>query len=112
MAGSNIPIKNTLFELQPSFLVKTDTRFFQGEVTARVRYNKFISGGVAYRYGDAVSAMVGVELKNFFVGYSYDYPISKMSVGTTGSHEVMVSYNVKLDLSEKNKNKHKSIRIM
>ncbi len=112
MAGSNIPIKNTLFELQPSFLVKTDTRFFQGEVTARVRYNKFLSGGVAYRYGDAVSAMVGVELKNFFVGYSYDYPISKMSVGTTGSHEVMVSYNVKLDLSEKNKNKHKSIRIM
>ncbi len=55
---------------------------------------------------------MGVELKNFFVGYSYDYPISKISVGSTGSHEVMVSYNVKLDLSEKNKNKHKSIRIM
>lgn len=112
MGGSNIPIKNTLFELQPSFLVKTDTKFFTGEVTARVRYNKFISGGVAYRYNDAVSAMIGVEIKNFYVGYSYDYPISKVSVGTTGSHEVMVSYNVKLDMSEKNKNKHKSIRIM
>ncbi len=112
MAGSNIPIKNTLFELQPSVLLKTDTKFFQGEVTARVRYNKFISGGVAYRHNDAVSAMIGVDIKNFYVGYSYDYPISKVSVGTSGSHEVMVSYNVKLDLSEKNKNKHKSIRIM
>lgn len=112
MAGGNIPIKNTLFELQPSVFVKTDFNLFQAEATMRVRYNKFITGGVAYRHNDAVSLVAGVEIKNFVVGYSYDYPISDISKATSGSHEVFVNYNVKLNLGEKNKNKHKSIRLM
>lgn len=112
MAGSNIPIKNTLFEVQPSVMVKSDFQFFQAEATARVRYNKFLSAGVGYRYKDAVSVMVGAEYKNFFIGYSYDYATSAISKVSNGSHEVFVTYNVKLDLKEKNKNKHKSIRIM
>lgn len=86
--------------------------FFSAEATARVRYNKFLSGGVGYRWKDDVSIMVGAEYKNFFLGYSYDYPLSAISKASSGSHEVFLQYNVKLDLSEKNKNKHKSIRIM
>lgn len=112
MAGGNIPIKNTLLEVMPSVFFKTDFNFYQVEATARVRYNKFLSGGVAYRHNDAVSAMLGVNFKNFFVGYAYDYPISALSKVTTGSHEVFLNYNIKLDMSEKNRNRHKSIRIM
>lgn len=112
MAGSNIPIKNTLFEIQPSLMVKSDLTFTQAEITGRVRYNKFISFGLGYRLDDAVSAMVGVEYKNFFFGYSYDYPTSDISKASSGSHEIFAGYRLKLDLSEKNKNKHKSIRIM
>ena len=112
MAGSNIPIKNTLFEIQPSVFVKTDTKFFQYEATARMRYNKFLSFGVAYRHKDAVSAIIGAEFKNFFVGYAYDYPISAMNKATHGSHELFLNYNVKLNMGERNRNKHKSIRIM
>lgn len=112
MGGSNIPIKNTLFEIQPSVMVKTDLKFWQAEATARVRYNKFLSGGVSYRYNDAVSVMIGAEIKNFFVGYSYDYPISSINKATHGSHELILNYNVKLNMGEVNKNKHKSIRIM
>lgn len=112
MAGSNIPIKNTLFELQPSMMVKTDFKITQAELTARLRFKKFLSGGVAYRWKDAISFMLGAEYKNFFLGYSFDYPLSAISKVSNGSHEVFVGYNVKLDFSEKNKNKHKSIRIM
>lgn len=112
MGGSNIPIKNTLIELQPSFLVKTDTKFFTAEITARARYRKFITGGLAYRWNDAVSIMAGVEYKNFTAGYSYDYSVSNINKASSGSHEIFVGYKVKLDLREKNKNKHKSIRIM
>ena len=112
MAGSNIPIKNTLFEIQPSIFAKTDAQFFQGEATVRVRYNKFLSGGVGYRYKDAVSLMIGAEFKNFFIGYSYDYSTSAISKASSGSHEVFLNYNVKLNLGDKNKNKHKSIRLM
>ena len=112
MAGSNIPIKNTLFEIQPSVMVKTDFTFWQAEATARVRYNKFLSAGVGYRHRDAVSVMIGAEVKNFFAGYSFDYPTSAISRATHGSHEVFLGYNVKLDMGEKNRNKQKSIRIL
>lgn len=112
MAGSNIPVKNTLFEVQPSLMVKTDLKAYQAEATARVRYNKFLSGGVAYRHQDAVSLLLGAEYKGFFISYSYDYAISEIRKASSGSHELFVGYNIKLDLGEKNKNKHKSIRIM
>lgn len=111
-ASGNIGIKNTLFELQPSLLVKTDFNNFNAEVTMRATYNRFLWLGIGYRYKDAVYAMVGAEFKNFFVGYAYDYPTSAIARASSGSHEVVVGYKVKLDFSGKNRNKHRSIRIM
>lgn len=110
--NGNIPIKNTLFELHPSLMVKTDFTNFSAEVTMRASFNKFISFGLGYRYKDAISAMVAAEFKNFFVGYSYDYPMSAISKASSGSHEIIVGYSLKLDFSGKNRNKHRSIRIM
>ncbi|MCM1448704.1 MAG: PorP/SprF family type IX secretion system membrane protein [Clostridiales bacterium] len=112
MAGSNITIKNTLLEVIPSVLVKSDLTFTTGEITARVRYNKFLSAGIGYRYKDAVSLILAAELKGFYVGYSYDYATSAIAKASSGSHELIAGYSLKLDFSEKNKNKHKSIRIM
>lgn len=112
MAGSNIPIKNTLFEIQPSVMVKSDFTFTVAEATARVRYNKFLTAGLGYRYNDAVSLILGAEYKDFFIGYSYDYSISEISKASNGSHEIWAGYKLKLDLGEKNKHRHKNIRIM
>ena len=112
MAGSNIPVKNTLFEVIPSVLVKSDFSTITGEITGRVRYKKFLSAGIGYRYNDAIMAMIGAEFNNIFLGYSYDYPMSSIAKVSGGSHEILLGYKLKLDLSEKNKNKHKSIRIM
>lgn len=111
-ANSNIPIKNTLFELQPSLLVRTDFSSFGAELTMRATYNKFLWFGLGYRYNDAVSAMIGAQFKNFFLGYAYDYPTSAIAKGSGGSHELIAGYQLKLDFSGKNKNKHRSIRIM
>ena len=112
MSGGNIPIKNTLFELQPSVFFKTDTQYWTAEATARLRYKKFLSAGVSYRWKDAVAFHIGAELKGVTLGYSYDFPVSNIIKGTSGSHELWLGYNLKLDLGEKNKNKHKSIRLM
>ncbi|MBD5358147.1 MAG: PorP/SprF family type IX secretion system membrane protein [Bacteroides sp.] len=110
--GSNIEIKNTLFELQPSLLVATDLNSFAADITVRAKYNKFISFGLGYRWNDALSIMVGAEYKNFFLGYAFDYPLSPLARASSGSHELVAGYQLKLDLSGKNKNKHRSIRIM
>lgn len=112
MAGGNIPIKNSLFEVMPSIMVKSDLTFTTGELTARMRYNKFLQFGVGYRWDDAVVAMIGAEFKNFYIGYSYDYPTSALAKASSGSHEVFVGYQLKLDLGDKNRNRHKAIRIM
>ena len=111
-AGGNIPIKNTLFELQPSLLVKTDFAMFTAEATLQARFNKFLRFGVGYRWKDAVSAMIGIDIKNFFLGYSYDYPTSAIAKASSGSHELIAGYQLKLNFGGKNRNKHRSIRIM
>lgn len=112
IAGSNIPVKNTLFELIPSVLVKSDFTFTQADFTVRARYNKFLTAGIGYRTQDAVSLILGAELRGIYIGYSYDYPTSAIVKASSGSHEVWVGYSMKLDLSEKNRHRHKSIRIM
>lgn len=112
MAGGNIPIKNTLFEIQPSGFFKTDINYWTAEATARLRYNKFLTAGFSYRWKDAVAVIIGAEFKGITLSYSYDFPVSDIIKGTSGSHELWLGYNLKLNLGEKNKNKHKSIRLM
>lgn len=111
-ADGNIPIKNSLFSLQPSLLVRTDFNNFSAEVTMRSTYKQFISFGLGYRWKDALSAMIGAEFKNFFLGYAYSYPLSPINRASSGSHEIVAGYMVKLNFGDKNRNKHRSIRIM
>jgi len=112
MAGGNIPIKNSLFEIQPSGMFALYNNMWTAQAAALVRYNRMLNIGVGYRWKDAVTAFIGVNLKDAYIGYAYDYPVSAISKSTFGSHEVFVTYNVKLDNREKNKNKQKSVRLM
>ncbi|MCM1255946.1 MAG: PorP/SprF family type IX secretion system membrane protein [Duncaniella sp.] len=110
--GSNIKVKSTLLELIPSMLVRTDFTDTDVILTGRVRYNKLISAGVGYRYKDAVSVMLAVEYQGFFIGYDYDINTSSQGKGSSGSHEIIAGYSLKLDFGEKNRFKQKSIRIL
>lgn len=110
--GSNIELKNTLFILQPSMIVATDFSSLSAGITIRATYNRFLSCGVGYRWKDAVSVMIGAEYRNFFLGYAYDYPLSAISRASSGSHEIVAGYSIKIDTSGKNRYKHRSIRIM
>ena len=112
MAGGNIPINNTLFEIQPSGMFYATQKTWTAQVATVVRYNRTLNIGAGYRWKDAVTAFIGMNLKDAYIGYAYDYPVSAISSATFGSHEVFVTYNVKLDNREKNKNKQKSVRLM
>ena len=111
-AGSNIPVKNTLIELQPDLIVASDLKTFSGVLSLKGWYNKMFFGGVAYRWNDAVSVNLGAEFKNFLLGYAYDIPTSRILKASSGSHEITVGYRMKLDFSGKNRNRHRSIRLM
>lgn len=111
-AGSNIKLKNTLFELQPSMIVMTDLTDFTGIVNMRARYNRFLSFGLGYRWKSGLIVNLGAEFKNFYLGYAYEYPLTAIAKASSGSHEIVAGYSLKLDFSQKNKNRHRSIRLM
>ena len=112
MAGGNIPINNSLFEIQPSGMFGMSKKAWAAQIATVVRYNRMLNIGVGYRHKHAVSAFIGVNLKDAYLGYCYDYPVSAISRATFGSHEVFVTYNVKLENREKNKNRQKGVRLM
>lgn len=111
-AGSNIPIKNSLIELQPDLLLAYDMKTFSGILSLKGWYNKLFFAGLAYRWDDGVAINLGAEFKNFTLGYAYEIPTSAILKASSGSHEIMVGYKLKLDFSGKNRNKHRSIRLM
>ena len=110
--GGNIPIRRTLFIVQPSILVKTTMQAVQTDYTLRATYDHKFWGGVTYRPGDAVVMMVGADVGNIRLGYAYDIGISPLAKASNGSHELMVTYSYKIDLDKQKQHSHKSIRIL
>ena len=110
--GYNIQFRNPLYELQPSVFLKTDMQNFQADITARLVYNKMFNGGFSWRVNESVILLLGAKIGSFQVGYAYDFPTTPIFKGTSGSHEVVVSYKLKLKKSKSGKNRHKSVRIL
>lgn len=111
-AGGNIPLKRTLFILQPSLLIKSTFQFTQYDITLRTLWNHKFWGGVTYRPGDAMVLMVGADIEHIRLGYAYDVPLSQMSLAGGGSHELLATYTLHIDLDKQKRRGNKSIRIL
>ncbi|WP_321347619.1 type IX secretion system membrane protein PorP/SprF [uncultured Draconibacterium sp.] len=109
--GYNIKLSDPLFEVQPSFLLKSDMASWQLDLNANVVYNDKFWGGISYRVQDAVALLMGMELFNGMrIGYSFDLVTSAIKRNGFASNEFFVSYSIDL---ERNRNqKYKSIRFL
>ena len=110
--GGNIPLKRTLFILQPSVLVKSTIQFTQCDFTLRAQYDHKFWGGLTYRPGDAIVVMVGADINHIRLGYAYDIPISQIGISGGGSHEILATYTMHIDLDKQHHHGSKSIRIL
>jgi type IX secretion system PorP/SprF family membrane protein len=111
-AGYYFQLPNPALEIIPSVFLVNDGATTQYVATGMIRYNKKIWGGVSYRIGDAFTGFAGIELYNGLkIGYGYDFPISEIRKGTSGSHEFVVSYSFDVGLG-KSISKYKSIRFL
>jgi type IX secretion system PorP/SprF family membrane protein len=97
--------------LQPSVLIKFNKPApVQPEFSMRLIYKNLFWVGGSYRTHESASALVGVTIKDkLTIGYSYDVITSKIKTYTTGSHEIMLSYQFiknkkKLDADEQELN--------
>jgi hypothetical protein len=71
-------------------------------------YNK-VEVGAAYRWDDSVGALFNFRISNALrVGYAYDYTISNLGRFNSGSHEIILLFD--LDRSKNKKGYDKSPR--
>lgn len=112
IAGGNINFSNPLYQIQPSTLVKYSGNVLQVDLTARFVYNKLFNAGVSWRKDDGLVFLLGASIKGFNVGYSYDWSTSDISVVSSGSHELYVTYSMPIDLGKSKRRSSKSVRIL
>ena len=85
-------------DVLPSFMIKTDGASTQIELSTLLRYRNQFWGGLSFRYQDCVAIIVGVDYKEFNIGYSYD--INTSSIGSWGSHEIRLGYCFKIEVDK------------
>jgi len=89
---------NDKVKLKPAFMSK----YVYGspisvDITANILYNNKFEMGAAYRIGDAVSALVNISvIPSLRVGYAYDYTISNLGQFNSGTHEIMLLFDLDL----------------
>lgn len=99
IGGYELTLPNTPeIDLLPSLMIKTDGKSVQYDLSALLRFKNQFWGGLTYRFQDAVALIVGMEYKNFNIGYSYDFNTS--AIGSTGSHEIRAGYCFKIEVSK------------
>jgi type IX secretion system PorP/SprF family membrane protein len=83
--------------LSPSFLVKSDFNTYSFEVSTLATYEQKFWGGVSFRQGESIGAIVGAAFGKenaFRLGYAFDYVIKAQPVKRPTSNEVMLSYTL------------------
>ena len=112
MGACNIKIKNTLFSLAPSFLVQTDMQSWREDIQCKfcMDYDgKVLYAGFGYSPSISTTFLIGGSFHGIRLGYSYQMYTSGVGA-KNGAHEVVVNYQVDLDLFKKGRNAHKSVR--
>lgn len=103
---------NPAITLIPSTLIQTNASSLQIDLDAMMKYKDIFWGGLGYRLQDAVKILLGVQYKDFKIGYSYDVNVSKLKMPVGGgTHEVMLKYCFKLDI-EKGRKSYRNTRFL
>ncbi|NRT11586.1 type IX secretion system membrane protein PorP/SprF [Flavobacterium sp. 14A] len=92
-------------KLKPSALVKATTGApLSVDLSVNMLIQEKLELGLSMRIDDSVSAMVGFQVSNSLrVGYAYDYTTTRFGNFNSGSHEIMLIFDI-------NKKKLKSPR--
>jgi type IX secretion system PorP/SprF family membrane protein len=95
-------------KLKPAFMAKAVTGApLTLDLTTNVLFNDKIELGVAYRVNDALSGLFNLRIsQSLRVGYAYDYTVSNLGRFNSGTHEVMLLF----DLSKSGRGYDKSPR--
>jgi len=110
--GYSFLLDSTTWELRPMLNVVSDLTQTSFNIACNAVYNKKYWGGINYRWGQAVAAMIGLELfEGIKIGYSYEYMTSNLSRFSSGTHELMLSYSFAIK-APRGIQRYKSVRYL
>ena len=112
--GYNIQTRNPLISIQPSMQLQSDFTSTRLDVTGQLFYSyrsKVLSGGLTYSPDISVTFNIGLTVQSVTLGYAYECITSKIGAAS-GSHDLVVRYTLDLNVFKKNRNLHKSVRIL
>jgi type IX secretion system PorP/SprF family membrane protein len=97
-AGANIPVsKASRYEdetvISPNILYMQQGDFHQLNLGMYVRKGTIV-GGLWYRGDDSFIVLLGMEVNQLRLGYSYDVTVSKLTNASAGSHEITLGYQL------------------
>ena len=96
VTGGGVISVNNAIKVRPNAMMKVVKGApAQLDLNANVLFNDMIWAGLGYRSGDAINMMLGAYInKQLRIGYSYDYTLSMLQDYNTGSHEIMLGYDL------------------
>jgi type IX secretion system PorP/SprF family membrane protein len=88
---------NSVIDLKPSVLIKyTDNSPITADINVSAQFYKQFWIGALYRLHDAIGFNASYTIKDIcMIGYAYDFPINGKLVNQWGSHEVVLSFDIR-----------------
>ncbi len=66
------------------------------DVSANFLFKEKLTLGLAWRWDDAISALAGFQItEGLMIGYGYDYTTTGLNNYTSGSHEILLRFELK-----------------
>ncbi len=83
-------------KLKPAFLVKSVSGApLIADLSVNTLLHDKLILGLAYRWDDSISGLAGFQItENLLIGYAYDYTSTNLKNYNSGSHEIMLRYEI------------------
>lgn len=87
---------NSNLKFKPAFMAKAVSGAPTAiDLTGNVLINNIFEAGLGYRLGDSFSGLVNFKINpSLRVGYAYDYTLSNLGRFNSGSHEIMILFDL------------------
>lgn len=98
LTGGYVFDLNQNVKLRPTALAKvTKGAPLSVDISATAIFNEKFYLGANYRFDDAIGAFVDFQIMpSFRLGYGYEYSVSDLQPYTSGSHEILLIYELRL----------------
>lgn len=113
-AGYNIALRNPLLSIHPAVLCRYDGSIFRADISGRIELKsdtKKLFAGASWSPENSASLFVGGLFHGVTLSYSYEAYTSMPDL-KSGAHEIILKYDLDLNLYKKGRQRHKSVRYL